>query len=432
MHKLFIVLILLAFSCSTPKKQTASVANVVSDAERILKTLSADDMQGRATFTPGAEKAASFIENEFRAYGLQPISGATSFRQTFNVRNVSVRETDVNINGRRVGADSLASLSDKAEYTISQDAKKLNISAGDNLFERYGEISRMNGDVIVTIDPEHAKNFTMLRNYLMKSRVVDQPNEQRNIVFILAGDEVREHNIQLSNNIAEQPLFNVVAILPGKSRAKEIVIFSAHYDHIGIQPAVDGDSIANGADDDASGVTAVLSLARYFSQLKNNERTLMFVTFAGEELGLVGSGLFSKAMNADEVTAMFNIEMIGKESKFGKRAAFITGYDRSDFGKILQKNLEGTSFTFHPDPYTEQNLFYRSDNASLAARGVPAHTISTDQIDKDPYYHTVNDEFETLDIENVKATIEAIALSARGIISGQDTPKRVPKLEESH
>src|SRR5690606_34339857 len=125
-----------------------------------------------------------------------------------------------------------------------------------------------------------------------------------------------------------------------------------------------------------------------------------------------------------------NIEMIGKVSKFGKDAAFITGFEKSDFGKILQKNLQGTKFRFYPDPYPEQNLFYRSDNASLAALGVPAHTISTDQIDKDKYYHTVDDEFETLDTDNITSTIKAIAISAGSIIAGKDTPTRIPKLEE--
>jgi Zn-dependent M28 family amino/carboxypeptidase len=120
--------------------------------------------------------------------------------------------------------------------------------------------------------------------------------------------------------------------------------------------------------------------------------------------------------------------MIGKESKFGKNNAFITGYERSDFGEILQRNLEGTDFKFYPDPYPSQNLFYRSDNATLAALGVPAHTISTDQIDIDKFYHTVNDELETLDVSNITATIKAIALSSRSIVSGKDAPKRIPKL----
>lgn len=84
--------------------------------------------------------------------------------------------------------------------------------------------------------------------------------------------------------------------------------------------------------------------------------------------------------------------------------------------------------TFHPDPYPTQNLFYRSDNATLAALGVPAHTISTDQIDTDKFYHTIKDEYETLDVENILSTIKAIAKSAVSIVKGVDTPTRIPKL----
>ncbi|HEY0771676.1 MAG TPA: M28 family peptidase, partial [Sphingobacteriaceae bacterium] len=137
----------------------------------------------------------------------------------------------------------------------------------------------------------------------------------------------------------------------------------------------------------------------------------------------------SERLNPDQVVAMFNIEMIGKDSKFGPNTAFITGYDRSDFGSILQQNLEGSAFKFYPDPYPEQDLFYRSDNATLAALGVPAHTISTDQIDNDKLYHTVDDEFESLNMENIYATIQAIALSSRSIVSGTDTPRRIPRTQ---
>ncbi|MFD2144346.1 M28 family peptidase [Mucilaginibacter antarcticus] len=91
--------------------------------------------------------------------------------------------------------------------------------------------------------------------------------------------------------------------------------------------------------------------------------------------------------------------------------------------------MEGTAFKFHPDPYPEQQLFYRSDNATLARLGVPAHSISTDQIDTDKLYHSVKDEFSSLDVSNIVATIKAIALSSRGIVSGKDTPTRVAKLE---
>lgn len=283
--------------------------------DRLIKTLSADDMQGRGSFTPGIDKAASFIEAEFKAIGLEPLSGAKGYRQTF--------------------------------YKDSTDRR---------------------------------------------------------------------------------PLFNVVGMIPGKSKAKEIVVFSGHYDHLGIIKAEGQDSIANGADDDASGTTAVIALAKYYKALNNNERTLIFVAFTAEEIGGFGAKHFSKNLEPDDVAAMFNIEMIGKESKFGKNTAFITGFDKSDFGKILQSNLKGTEFTFHPDPYPKQNLFYRSDNATLAALGVPAHTISTDKIDTDPYYHTVKDEYETLDSANILATIKGIAKSAISIVRGSDTPSRIPRL----
>jgi Zn-dependent M28 family amino/carboxypeptidase len=151
----------------------------------------------------------------------------------------------------------------------------------------------------------------------------------------------------------------------------------------------------------------------------------VFVTFTAEELGGFGSRYFSKQFNPDKVMAMFNIEMIGTESKWGKNSAYITGYERTDMGSILQKNLQGTGFTFYPDPYPSQNLFFRSDNATLAELGVPAHTISTSKMDSEPNYHKQSDQIETLNMENMAEIIKSIALSAQTIINGKDSPTRV-------
>ena len=92
-------------------------------------------------------------------------------------------------------------------------------------------------------------------------------------------------------------------------------------------------------------------LAKYFKALGNNERTIVFAAFTGEEMGGLGSQYFSKQFDPNKVVAMFNIEMIGTESKWGTNSAYITGYEKTDMGPILQKNLEGTGFTFYPDPY---------------------------------------------------------------------------------
>src|SRR6218665_3369236 len=219
---------------------------------------------------------------------------------------------------------------------------------------------------------------------------------------------------------------NVVGVLPGKSKPNEYVIFSAHYDHLGLTKEGD-DKVYNGANDDASGVTAVIALANYFKALGNNERTIIFVAFTAEEIGIVGSRHFSKNINADEVVAMFNIEMIGTESKWGKDSAYLTGFERSDFGTILQNNLKKSKFKFHADPYTSMQLFYRSDNAALAAVGVPAHTISTSKMDDEKNYHQASDEVSTLDLDNMTEIIKAIAISSESIINGKDTPTRIPK-----
>lgn len=220
-------------------------------------------------------------------------------------------------------------------------------------------------------------------------------------------------------------MFNVIGVLEGKSRKDEYVIVSAHYDHLGTKKSGEGDLIFNGANDDASGVTGVLALAEYFAKKNKNERTIVFVAFTAEEMGLVGSRHFGKGIDASKFVAGINLELIGKEPKTGPKTAWLTGFERSDFGKIIQKNLEGTGYKLFPDPYIKFNLFFRSDNASLARLGVPSHTFSTTPIDIDKNYHQVSDEAETLDVGIITETIKAVARGTESIINGKDTPTRV-------
>ena len=422
----FIALLFLA-SCAVQKPE-----QIIKEADvaRLIKTLSADEMEGRATFTPGIDKAARFIENEFRQIGLKPLDGDNDFRQEFEVKRIKGGEIKALINGKLIEQQNVLAISDLPviNFDHSSGIEVIRIAAGDQFIQRYREITARKSPVLVLVDNQHAAIFKRLKDNSGRGRIAEKANESAAAVFVLGESDAKTFSISSVNRIEELSLFNVAGMLPGKSKEKELVLISAHYDHLGITKSVEGDSISNGADDDASGTTAVISLAKYYKKLNNNERTLIFVAFTAEEVGGFGARHFSSGLNPDDVVAMFNIEMIGKESKFGKNAAFITGYERSDFGEILQKNLLGTDFKFHPDPYPTQNLFYRSDNATLAALGVPAHTISTDQIDTDKFYHTVNDEFETLDVRNIWLTIRAIALSARSIVAGTDTPKRIPKI----
>ena len=405
--------------------------------DHLIKTLSSDAMEGRGTFTPGIDRAATFIEGEFKKIGLKPLTGLKGYRQTFYKYQVKPVSATVSIDGKNLAPENVLVMGNTAasfNFDQSNSAGWTKLDPEKPFGAQYRALMESNKQQLVLVDNKFANFFKQLKNRVKNGSYVDEKDlkkgETSGLVFVLTQDTVaRDFKVAVENKVNKMPLFNVAGVIPGKSKAKEMVIFSGHYDHIGILPAVNGDSIANGADDNATGTSAVIALAKYYKKLNNNERTLIFVAFTAEEMGGYGAKYFSEQLNPDEVVAMFNIEMIGKESKFGKNAAFITGFERSDFGKILQKNLDGSPFSFHPDPYPEQNLFYRSDNATLAALGVPAHTISTDQIDTDKLYHTVDDEYDTLAAENVLMTIKAIAKSAITIIKGVDTPTRIPKLQ---
>ncbi len=400
------------------------------DVSRIITVLSADDMQGRATFTPGIEKAAQFIEGEFTNKGLEPLPGNADFRQNFKMTRMTPVNIQAKINDVTIPEGHLAVLSSTAFIWITDpDVKVLKISPGQNLNSEYRTLRRSGTKkALVLVDPSFDVAFNQLRNQLGHGTTTLKPGANGAQLVLVMGtfNDTKSFNISAEIKSEQLPLFNIAGMIKGKTRPDEYVVFSGHYDHLGIIKPMHGDSIANGADDDASGTTAVITLANYYKKLNNNARTLIFVAFTAEEIGEYGSQYFATQVEPTKVSAMFNIEMIGKASKYGENSAIITGYERSDFGPILQKNLEGTAFKFYPDPYKEQNLFYRSDNASLARVGVPAHTISTDQIDIDKYYHTVKDELSTLDVANITATIRAIALSSKTIVAGTDTPSRIP------
>ena len=415
--------------CVAQKSPQQSITK--EEVSRVLKTLSADDMLGRSALKPNEiGKAADFISAEFKKAGLKYFNGATNYRQSFIINNIKPEGGQLTINGKEIAVDSYAVSSSKESVNITTLPQIVKIEKGDNFNTKYRQALSGNQDALVCIDESFKSNFNRLKGFLNRGNMVSADKKATPTIVLLLTNETPESIVlQFKNKISAIPMFNVVGVLPGKSKPNEYVVFSGHYDHLGILKSVNQDSIANGADDDASGTTAVIELAKYFSQKKDQERTIIFVAFTAEEIGGYGSQYFSKQLNPDHTVAMFNIEMIGKESKFGKNNAFITGYERSDFGKILQKNLEGTNFKFYPDPYPQQNLFFRSDNATLARLGVPAHTISSDQIDTDKLYHSVDDEFESMDIGNITEIIKAIAISATSIINGKDTPSRVIGVE---
>ncbi len=424
---LIITTVLLAGNTFCIAQDIDKVINA-AEVERIERILSADDMQGRKTFTPGIDKAADFIAAEFAKSKLKFLSGSKTYFQEFAM----IKAKPVSVKGM-LDADTLneqnciaASTKEAIDLTGMSGYETVIIKKEDDFFKAVMPLVEEKKNLLVLVDKVHSDKFKRLKNFMSRAKFESAFTQ----IFLLTSvTSPASIDLHIKNEITAQRLKNVVAMLPGKSKKEEYVVFSGHYDHLGIgKPNKDQDSIYNGANDDAAGTAAVIMLAKYFSQLKEkNERTLIFVAFAAEEIGGFGSQYFSKQLNPDKVMAMFNIEMIGTESKWGTNSAYITGFDKSDMGTILQANLQGSKFKFEPDPYPKQNLFYRSDNATLAELGVPAHTISTSKMDTEKYYHTVDDEIETLDMNNMAEIIKAIAISSKTIVNGKDTPTRVAK-----
>ena len=424
--KKIIVLGLLLSTAFFNYGQNADAVINAKEVGRIERVLSADEMMGRRTFTPYIDKAADFIAEEFKTAGLQTMNGNNGYKQDFVMVRTKFISATGNFDGELLDIKNIIVATCQPHLKINQASgyEKVFIKTGANLQSEARTYIRSNKNLLVIVNRSFANNFGNLAR--MKSTLY---KTDKNVVFVLSDTDPARYEIEATHEVTEQKLANVVGMLPGKSKKGEYVIFSGHYDHIGVGKPVDGDSIFNGANDDAAGTTAVIMLAKYFKSLSNNERTIIFAAFTAEEVGGFGSQYFSRQFDPEKVVAMFNIEMIGTDSKWGKNSAYITGYEKTDMGAIMQKNLEGTGFSFHPDPYPDQNLFYRSDNATLARLGVPAHTVSTAKMDGEPHYHKLSDEIETLDMENMAMIIKSIALSARSIVNGKDTPTRV-KVEE--
>nr|WP_314897498.1 M28 family peptidase [uncultured Flavobacterium sp.] len=210
----------------------------------------------------------------------------------------------------------------------------------------------------------------------------------------------------------KETAFNIVGFVEGTDAVlkNEFIILSAHYDHIGIdKKGVNGDFINNGANDDASGTTAVAEMAKYFSVVKNNKRSVLFVFFTGEEKGLLGSKHLAKKLKAQNFNlyAQFNIEMIGVPMK-RDYLAYITGFDKSNMAGKINEYTGKNTIGFLPKE-AEYQLFYRSDNYSFyTVFKVPCQSVSTFDFENFEFYHHVSDEFKAMDLPHMTSFIQEL------------------------
>jgi Zn-dependent M28 family amino/carboxypeptidase len=218
--------------------------------------------------------------------------------------------------------------------------------------------------------------------------------------------------------------WNAIGVLRGTNPAGEIIMLSAHLDHLGVNEALPGDDkIFNGADDDASGCVAVLELARVLAAGKRPRRTVYFVCFGSEERGGLGSRYFIEhsPVPLPKIVADLTFEMLGRpDAKVAAGTLWLTGFERSNLGPELAR--QGASLV--ADPHPEQHFFQRSDNYPLALRGVIAHTISSFGLHTD--YHRPSDEKSKIDFPFMSRSINSLVKPIRWLANSTFHPAWLP------
>lgn len=232
---------------------------------------------------------------------------------------------------------------------------------------------------------------------------------------LVAPDLAPEHQQRFECGGPEHPglASNVIALLPGRdpALAEQTVMVSAHYDHVGVRE-IGEDPIFNGANDDASGTAAVLAIAEALAAAPPR-RSVLFVAFCGEELGLLGSRHYAEhpVRPLADVVAHVNLEMLGRPGAADPPVAWLPGSARSDLASWLAAANPGGSAVRFLDGSAigpeEGNAFDRADNYPLALQGVVAHTVAAGSIDE--LYHSPDDESDTIDYERMAVIVQAVA-----------------------
>ena len=324
------------------------------EARRLIGALAADSMEGRGTGTTGARRAATFVAAEMRRIGLEPLGDSGYFQRVPITRDTVMVHP---YKGVRDPADSTRM------YAIPDTTAPLVPRVSLRVRERLSDLDTV-------------------------------PAARR------------------------RPSVNVVGILRGTdpARAHEHIIVGAHYDHLGIGRPVNGDSIYNGADDDATGVAAVLEIARQLHDGRRPARTIVFLITTGEEAGLLGTRWYidHPALPLSETAADLQIEMIGRPDSLagGAGRAWLTGYERSTMGD----SLAAAGIPIGPDRRLREDFFQRSDNIAFAVRGIVAHTLSSYSMHGD--YHQPTDDLSRIDLAHVAAVVNAAARAVDVLANG--------------
>jgi hypothetical protein len=439
-----------------------------NDLKADVSFLACDELQGRGTPSPGLEIAAEYIAAQFRRAGLEP-AGDDGYFQTAQfvdvTPNVEGMEFTVETGGNTVKAHKESMVLQQAAAADFSRSPILKL-IGTNAATLAGLTpDQVRGKVLVLDFPAGA-NPVMIRRQLpgiaarlqpalvvllssggQPANMTGQLREMSSAASIpvlavwddavraaLASGKPAPADATISVHIPPPTVVpvkvhNVVGVLRGSDPALRdtYVLLTAHYDHLGVRGTGEGDHIYNGANDDGSGTASVIEIANALAaQPERPKRSIVFITFFGEELGMVGSRYYAAhpVFPLAKTVADLNLEQLGRTDVDGGSSVGVvnvTGYDFSTLTDVVRKAGDATGLQVVKDENLNVRYFAQSDNQPLADAGIPAHTLSVGFMFPD--YHKPGDEWPKLDYENLAKVDRTVALAVFRVANSLDTPQ---------
>ncbi|MGI8468015.1 MAG: M20/M25/M40 family metallo-hydrolase [Pyrinomonadaceae bacterium] len=450
-------------------KSSAKIVRRVSQIEERnvraeMNFLASDAMHGRGSGTQFELLAGKYIASQLQQFGVEPAgetdtSGNKTYIQTVNITRNSfavnptltysangkivtlehgkemlvARMNTARINGQlqkmtldeqpKTGSIVFVKLRATDDATkVMQNAQKILASgAAAVIFEEF-PMMRAQWENIAARKISFTNISSNPAKKVAPSNIIIVGKDAANALAQVADGT----NIEIKGQLAEpqtQQTYNAVGKLTGSDSrlAPEVILLSAHMDHLGVRANAPGaDKIYNGADDDASGCIAVLELARVLARGQRPKRTVYFAFFGSEEAGGFGAQYFVNNLPfpKDSLVANLEFEMIGRPDKKVKPdELWLTGYERSNLGSEFARR--GAKLV--RDPHPEQNFFQRSDNYTLARQGIIAHTVSSFGLHKD--YHQPSDEIKTIDFSHITRAINSMVAPVRWLVNSNFKPQ---------
>ncbi len=462
------------FQAQTEK---AKVTETTSKAtiEGHIYFLADDLLKGRETGTAENKIAASYLANTLRSYGVKPNPKTGTFYQDVKLKRISPpSEVAIEINGQQIKDYALV---EPSTISTNSDAVYLNYGLENDYNGKNvkGKVIIIKSGSIDTKDTRAAYGLRGKKQELAKTHdvaaiielidtdenmwgfihhnfngsklmVADNENNEDDKsddnetphLWILDKNHEMATEFSTMKSISSQVSIgekkeeivmsqNVIGVVEGTDPKlkEEFIIYSGHYDHVGIgTPDETGDTIYNGARDNAVGTTTVLSMAENLAKYPT-KRSALFILFTGEEKGLLGSEFYveNPVLPLEQMVYCFNSDNAGYNDT---SLVTIIGLSRTNVAQHIKDAATAFDLTATDDPAPEQGLFDRSDNVHFAKKGIPAPTFSLGFTafngDVTKYYHRPGDEADTLDYDYLLKFFRAYILSGRHIANDSKTP----------